>query len=326
MKSLALLLFTLLCLPIPGIGGVEADRSVVQVTFSFPRAEIIGPNTVRIPFRLSDRLIVVQAQVDTLEGNFILDTGADGLVLNGRHFDGERLVSRAASGGVTGGVGRVYSRDMEQIGWGDLTYRDLRADVIDLSHIEYKKNIRLLGLIGFELLEDFEVFIDFQLRQLTLSRVDRKGRLLDTLPALEKPTDSLEFKLINYVIVLPVRVGGKKAAFSLDTGAEVNLLDRFVNRKVLDHFEILKRVKLNGTGPNAVEVLAGRLSSVQCGPVFCRPMQTLLTNLDDIEKVYGFSLDGVIGFEFLFRRRIAINYRREMLYFYSWYSQNEQRP
>lgn len=324
MKIFILLIWFFLLFPASSFGEVKGNWSK-QVSLSFPEAEIIGPNTVRIPFRLSDRLILVQAGVDTLKGNFVLDTGAEGLVLNARHFEGERLQA-AASGGVTGGVRRVYLREMEEMTWGLLTYLDLEADVIDLSHIEYKKNIRLLGLIGYELLKDFEIFIDFQLRQLTLRRLDRKGRRLDTLPLLEQPSDSMDIQVIRYVIVLPSEVGGKKVAFSLDTGAEVNLLDRRINRRVLDHFEILKRVKLNGTGPNSVEVLAGRLGSVRCGPVNCRPMQTLLTNLDDIQDVYGFSLDGVLGFEFLFRRRVAINYRRKMLYFYPWYKRNEQRP
>src|SRR5690242_9151111 len=39
-----------------------------------------------IPFNRIGNLIVVKAKVDTVEGNFILDTGAPGLVLNLTYF------------------------------------------------------------------------------------------------------------------------------------------------------------------------------------------------------------------------------------------------
>ncbi|MCF6347444.1 MAG: hypothetical protein L3J20_03990 [Flavobacteriaceae bacterium] len=48
----------------------------------FPKAEYISENTVRIPFKLIDHLIVIEAEVLNRKGNFIIDTGSDKLVLN----------------------------------------------------------------------------------------------------------------------------------------------------------------------------------------------------------------------------------------------------
>ncbi len=53
---------------------------------SFPKAEILNKNTARIPFRLIDNLIVVEAQLYNKKGNFVIDTGSKTLILNKVHF------------------------------------------------------------------------------------------------------------------------------------------------------------------------------------------------------------------------------------------------
>ena len=103
----------------------------------------------------------------------------------------------------------------------------------------------------------------------------------------------------------------------LDSGAELNLLDRKVNRKVLDKFTIIKRVNLIGVGKNEVEVLAGALNEVQCGNQYSEKMNTLLTSLDEINQSFDVNVQGVLGYEFLKKRRVMINYQKRKLYFFS---------
>ena len=53
---------------------------------TFPKAEKINEYTTRIPFKLIDHLIVVEAELMNKKGNFIIDTGSYSLILNKVHF------------------------------------------------------------------------------------------------------------------------------------------------------------------------------------------------------------------------------------------------
>src|SRR5690606_22581505 len=75
--------FILLCFVF--FGCVTAQANTIK-TIVFPKAEIINKNTARIPFKLIDHLIVVEAELLGKKGNFIIDTGSETLILNKVHF------------------------------------------------------------------------------------------------------------------------------------------------------------------------------------------------------------------------------------------------
>ncbi|MEZ4994535.1 MAG: pepsin/retropepsin-like aspartic protease family protein [Saprospiraceae bacterium] len=286
----------------------------------FPLAVQSSPNTIHIPFKMVGRLIAVEARADTVAGTFIVDTGAERLLLNRNHFR-ERYYEQFTSVGNTGMVQAVSQRWVDSLFWDNLTFPEVKANVLDLSHIERKKHIRLVGIIGQNVFADFELFLDFQSQQLVLTRLDAAGNRLDPDAIWESPYDSLDFRLVEHLIMVEAEVQGRTLKFNLDSGAEVNLLDRRVKRKVLDDFEIVKRVKMVGTGQKQIEVLAGVLHHVRCGNQENEEMRTLITNLSQMSTNFGTRIDGVIGYEFLNSRRTLINYKRRKLYFF-----RPQRP
>ncbi|MCB9267590.1 MAG: hypothetical protein H6558_21410 [Lewinellaceae bacterium] len=316
----------LLCLTLSGLlvpafalsGPVPATVEVHHI--EFPRRTSLGRHTIRVPFELAGRLIVVEAAVEGISGNFILDTGSSHLILNASHFDGGLSRRTVAAAGSTGSVEEASIRPVRDFVCDSLFFDNLQAHVIDLSHIEEKKNIRVLGLIGYEVLKDFEVLIDFQLQQATLTRLNEQGERLDSLAILEEPEDSLSFQLKGHVIILDGWVDKTPVKFGLDSGAELNLLHSRVKRRILNHFKIARRANLNGIGGQSVEVLAGKLYRFRCNNrIRCSGMRTLLTNLDDINASFGTQLQGLVGYEFLCTRRTIINYKKEKLYFLKWY-------
>jgi hypothetical protein len=295
----------------PSDHGFEVRR-----TIAFPQAVVRNINTIYIPFTLVGQLIAVQARVDTLEGNFLFDTGAERLVLNRHHFPGFDSGLHQTVAGATGVVQSATRHSIDSLFISQLFVLDVQAHVTDLTHLEERKNTRILGILGYHVYRDFEVFIDFPNRLIMLSRVDRRGTRIDTMRLWETPMDSLSFVLRGHVIVVPAEVNGVTLQMMLDSGAELNLLDRRVRRRVLDNFTILKRVNLIGMGTREVEVLAGTLSDVSCGNQRMASMNTLLTSLDEINGSFGISVHGVIGYEFLKERRMMINYAKGKLYFF----------
>ncbi len=281
---------------------------------SFPGAMIGNVHTIHIPFRLVGRLIAVEGRIGDVSGNFLFDTGSEVLLLNRRYF-GRGEVSSTASLGSSGIVESIGKSEIDTLHIDRLSVLNLNVHIVDLTHIESKKNIQLHGIIGYNVLKDFEVLIDYPSRIITLSRLDNSGNPLEQRLGWEQKSDSIRFYLRQHLITFGGRIGGKSLVFALDTGAELNLLDRLVGRKVLNHFEILKRVKMVGVGKCEIEVIAGLLREFKCGNQEPKEMHTLLTNLDDFNAAFRTSIHGVLGYEFLFDKRILINYKKERLYF-----------
>jgi hypothetical protein len=262
------------------------------------------------------RLIAVEARVDTQQGMFFLDTGASDLLLNRKYFDGESTLSSTSTAGIGGEFGRLSTRRVDTLFWDGLEIMDLVGHVIPLTHIEETKNAKVIGILGYKVFRDFEVLIDYSIRQLIVTRVDKRGNRLDPNAIFQIPTDSMEFKLIGHAVVLTGRVSGIKLKFALDTGAELNLLDVRVKRRVLDNFEILRRTTMMGAGEKEIEVLAGILYGVDLDVDQNIGMRTLLTRMWKVNDAMGTSLDGILGYEFLFDKRVLINYKKEKLYFF----------
>lgn len=301
-----------LCFSISGYGTGET----IRCSLSFPDGVSVSQNTIYIPFRMVGRLIAVEARVDTQQGFFFLDTGASNLLLNQNYFEGESTIASSNAYGVGGNIGQLSTKRVDTLFWDGLEIRDLEGHVVSLTHIEETKRTKVLGILGYKVFRDFEILIDYSIRQLIVTRVDKKGNRLDRDAIFQIPIDSMDFKLIGHAIVMSAQVNGVKLKLALDTGAELNLLDVRVKRKVLDNFEILRRTTMLGAGHKEIEVLAGVLHGVDLTVDQKIGMRTLLTQMWKVNDAMGTKLDGILGYEFLFDKRALINYKKEKLYFF----------
>lgn len=316
MNVLRILILCLLCSgSIQGRNSLTDEDPVIDLTF--PAAFSANINTIYIPFQLVGRLMVVEAAIDTVRGNFIVDTGSERLLLNKNYFSGEGRDVAVTSVSNTGLVD-AREKIIDKLQLSQLQVPRLVAHIVDLSHIEFKKNTRIMGILGYNVFKEFEVMIDFQNMLVVLSRVDKSGQRLDTIPYYERPNDSLRFEHHRHLIVVEVIINGVKSKMFLDSGAELNLIDRRIGRKVLDKFKIIKRVNLVGVGKHQVEVIAGIIEEAMCGNQKGINMNTLLTSLDEINEKMGVRVEGVLGYEFLHTRRTLINYQKQKLYFYAY--------
>ncbi|QCX37824.1 hypothetical protein FF125_05000 [Aureibaculum algae] len=314
MKAFRLFIFVFLC---SSTILFADDKEKSANTLQFPKAEYIGENTVRIPFKLYDRLIVIEAEIFNRKGNFIIDTGAEKLLLNNVHFDGtNNKPSDLMHSGVSSEIDEVKIKWLKKILVKDFSIDNVKSNILDLSHIEKTKKMQLFGVIGYDVLRDYEIFIDFYLKQITLSKINNDGDKVDKLPYLEKITDTLNFSLRKHTVVLDSYVNNQKLRFGLDTGAEMNLLDKSVSKKVMKNFKTPKQIVVVGAGKQKRNVLAGKLHKVKLSStIYCGPMKTIITNLKNMNVAYGTELDGVLGYEFIVTRRMILNYKKKQLYF-----------
>ena len=284
-----------------------------------------GPNSVIIPFRNVGGLVLLSGIVDGREGHFILDTGANGLVLNSRYFDGTRLADQRQGVGLDGTVGVVAEKVQDSLLLDELHFYNVRAQIVDLREIEKRKKERLLGLIGYQILKTFEVQINYRLSFVTFSRVDGRGNLLTPLPHTAEKMDSFEIVMRTHLPVIEVEVGGVRKRMGIDSGAEVNLLNTRKNKQILSkHFKIVRKMKVSGLGGQRIEGLVGRLYSLALKKRYrCGSLATAVLNLSNLEAMYSTNLDGILGYPFLAPWVFSINYRKRLLYIHPF---TQMRP
>lgn len=296
-----------------------APPAFSQWDMTLLHSEWVTPNIIRIPFTLTGTLITVRARLDTLEGNFFFDTGASSLLLNQRYLSRPLAGAAENAGGITGKVRVLGASKVNTFVLDNLQVVNVMADCIDMTHIERSKKTELLGIIGYRIFDGFEVLFDYESSRIVLIRTDSKGNPLEALPNWEyQPLGSFPVVTAGHVAVIKLQFAGRSAKFfALDSGAEQNLLSVTTNKRFLkEHFEISKRVKLNGAGKESVEVLSGLLKNAQVDTFFFQPMATLLLNLTEINTIYQTNVDGVLGYEFLSQRPMSINYKKRRLRFY----------
>jgi hypothetical protein len=284
----------------------------------FPEGRYDADSSVGIiPFSKAGNLIVVKAKVDTMEGNFILDTGSPHLVLNLTYFrDYPSTHSQSEDKqGITGSVENVLQTTVRNFSFGDLKQYNVNADLVNLGHIENRKGIRILGLIGMELLENYEMIIDFEKNLIYLHLVSKKKSSVYQHEMLNDTsayyTSSIEMK--DGRVIVRTEIAGKKIRLIVDSGAETNILDSRLPDNVFDKVMISSRIVLTGIGDKKIEALRGNLSEITIGGQKAENLPVLITNLEKTCFSYGGCVDGVLGFDFLSLKKIGFNFvKRKM--------------
>lgn len=306
---MAILVFLLNC-------EVQAhENPSLNLSLSFVNISLDGINTVIVPFELVDGLMVIKAKINNeTEENFIIDTGANGLVLNKKYYLASSM-SNAEGLGLNGSIENIGSKVIDTTSVDELTFFDLNADVVDLSAIEQKKKLKINGLIGYNVLRNFEMMLNYAKRYITLSRLDDSGNILDVMPHTEDKVDSFAIEIAKGVPILEVKVNKIVKKMAIDTGSEFNLLNTKNNKDVMQNFTPIKKISLAGAEGKNIDAIGGRLYRLSIGDRYkCGALSTVLMDLKNLSRLYGTSLDGILGFEFLSPWVMSINYKKKLLY------------
>lgn len=272
-----------------------------------------------IPFTRAGNLILIKARIDSLEGNFILDTGAPHLVLNMTYFRDytpSRHISAEESGGITGTASSLAPTDIGELSMGPIHYSKIIADRVNLGHIENSRGVKILGLLGVQLFKRFEMIIDYENSLLYLHLIGRKEASTYQSPQLSDPETYHTFpiNIQDHKLLTNVHVGGKKLIFVIDTGAESNVLDSRLPDRIFENVAITRRVVLRGSGTSEVEALYGNISNMKMGNLAISSLPVLVTNLEKLCFSYDRCIDGMLGFDFLSMQKIGFNFVRNKMY------------
>ena len=271
-----------------------------------------GSDSCIIPFSRAGNLILIRAKADTTEGNFILDTGAPGLVLNITYFRNYPVTTdtQEEQSGITGTVLAVKKTEVGKLVFDCVSSNAITADLVNLGHIENVRGVKIFGLIGLSVLRQFEMIIDYENSLLYLYRIPKKNASSFKSSLLKDASayNTVPIEIWNNKIVTRTTMAGKKLRLIIDTGAESNMLDSRLPNKIFENVEILRRIKLTGAGDKKVEALYGNLNNLTIGNQNTGSLPVIITNLEKTCLADNSCIDGILGFDFLSLHKIGFNF------------------
>ena len=289
-------------------------------TLSFPGLQS-GPDSMSfsIPFSRAGNLILLRAKVDSTEGNFVLDTGCQGLVLNKTYFRNYPTTSdhTAETQGITGTAAVAAEQtNVRRFSFGSVQEYNVKANLANLGAIENSKGIKVVGLLGVQFLAGCELIIDYE-QNLLFFHVIHKKELKSYRHVMLADTASyhvIPFEMTDNRIIVRTTMAGKKLRFIIDCAAETNILDSRLPDKVFANFSVTGKVNLVGVGNKKVEALKGNLSGFMIGNRFLTDMPVIITNLEKTCFSYGGCVDGILGLDNLSVTKIGFNFATNKLY------------
>ncbi|HET8963175.1 MAG TPA: retroviral-like aspartic protease family protein [Chitinophagales bacterium] len=273
-----------------------------------------------IPLKRVGNLFLLEAKVDSIEGNFILDTGAPNLVLNQTYFRNSKMSDGTSASGIGSSNNNIKRLNTDSLAIGDLVFKKIIADVIPLGHLENMRGIRVIGLLGAGLFYNLEMEIDAFNSVLILYKTDKQGNRLvlnENTPIVIHDL-LIPMQLFNNVLMINGKINGKNLKFVFDTGAEINVLDNNVHDKVLEYFTLTTRKIISGSTNSKIEVLNGEIQELEIGITQFKNIPFVVSDLSNLQSVYGLNIDGILGFDIIVKGKIVINMKQKLfiMYFY----------
>lgn len=265
----------------------------------------------RHPIVIRKKLILVKARVDDVEGFFLLDTGISQLTLNARIFGEGSRESLILMTDITGITRPFRERFIKDFAWGALRRKRFLAFVVEMEILERVLNTEILGLIGYDVLKDIELRIDYGARFLILHRLDKEGIPLED--AAPPPDHILQFRMRGHLPSIEVNIRpGESLCLGLDSGSALNILSQkwksLLQDQALGHYKIRYNGALSSRRVDYLVLpridIAQELALIHSKFAFTR-----LTHLWE----HSVAVDGLLGIELFRLGKVAINYKRRQI-------------
>ncbi|MEM8888807.1 MAG: pepsin/retropepsin-like aspartic protease family protein [Bacteroidota bacterium] len=286
--------------------------SLITMAFKFPAIpmqEYSQVEAVSIPFKQTSGLIFVKARINGKKENFILDTGAPALILNSAHFEeGEEAETLK---GVSGQISTSII-EVEKFDWEGIAAEDFEVRSMDLSHLEAATGRAFAGLIGYDLVKDYELLIDYEKSEMLLFK-EGKSEYHEKI----QPADEISFEYMAHIPSLSCKIGKEKFMLGLDTGAANNLVNQDSYSKIEEsQISILGSDELRGANKEVSEVVSFSVADFSISEQAYGNMTFVKA---DISHLQGEDehIDGLIGYPVLSQQKTSINFPKQKMYFWN---------
>ncbi len=259
------------------------------------------PTPVKLPVRFVNGLAVVRVAIGRSTYDFLLDSGAAGIVVDPAVVEQQNLERYGNRVGATLGAFPESSTIVPQIGVGTLKMRNVVARVVAVP-FHPDDRTRIAGLLGFDFFADAVVHVDMERNLVEALAPERFRAPLDTT--------AIGLSLDDKTAAVHARTGSAVARVVLDTGANRTLFETaFADKADFSPERVASIQHFRGMGGFA-SAETTRIPSLELGNVFTRDATVDVSNADFGSE----DVDGVIGSDLLRAYDLWFDYRTNAVY------------
>ena len=277
-----------------------------------------APPAITVPFRLTpNKMIAVQAKLDSLQGWFIFDTGSPRTMVNRRYFHPSRQRSRSYSritdvSGVPM-VGRdtytAHEFDLQGIKEEGGQYLS-----IEMSQMEREDGIEALGMIGAQTLQGYDVLYNYADSTLTFIRPQDTDAFLEANYPLEALRE-VPLTIVEHVPCVEAKIGDDIYQLGIDCGAGGGVLSQAYRRQLANFSRPVGAMELTGISRIPVRVTQIQVYRLEIGGKVFTSMDFLLHNLRTMGIEAEDGIDGLVGYDVLSKQKTLISIENRRMIF-----------
>ncbi|HEX3463291.1 MAG TPA: retroviral-like aspartic protease family protein [Candidatus Elarobacter sp.] len=279
--------------PDPRDVEIPPPRRVVE----FPEKQ----TTVRLPVRFVNGLAVVRVIVGRGAYDFLLDSGAAGIVVDPSVVDQQNLERYGQRVGATLGTFPETTTIVPQMTIGGLRMRNVVSRVVKVP-FRVDERTHVAGLLGFEFFADAVVHVNVEKNLAEAIAPER----------FHAPPDasSVGLALDDKTPAVMVRAGTTSGRVVLDTGANRTVFETaFAERADFTPQRVASTMHVRGIG-GFTSAEATRVPAFELGGIWTRGATADVANADlGTEDV-----DGIVGTDFLRTYEMWFDYRLNAVY------------
>lgn len=172
-----------------------------------------------VPFQLINGLIVVEAEINGTTGNYIMDSGSNGILLN-KNSEKSVVSYQTLNSTLEGSETTIKSFKV-----GDFELKQLLGFSTDLTNLEAYLNKPLAGILGCSIFVPNALSFDFINSTIVISEKSPEKLKMEGLTCLA-------YTVTDDLPIVELIIEGNNYAFILDTGASTHFIEGTLLNKI----------------------------------------------------------------------------------------------
>lgn len=288
--------------------SVQVKTLDKKTDFETPAQEIIT-----VPMEIQDNMIVVTAKLNGIERKFIFDSGAQSLYLNSRYFGKDTINSISGAKSVNSSISGQDIIPIDSFDFYGIKTQNKDFVMSDLSHL--LKDEEIYGLIGYQVVKDYDWLFDYANKTLTLIKPDKTA---DYINKMQYTTYEIPIQMTSETSHIPFvkgKIGTEEVSLGIDCGAAANLLDIALFDKLKNNLTDITTTELAGVSTQKTDVQKASVKSLALGKKLFENVSTVFNNMNHLNSRWENKIDGLIGYEILSKQKTIVSLRNKKIIF-----------
>jgi hypothetical protein len=274
-------------------------------------------NVIKVPFKIAGKLIALDVTLNGEERTFVLDSGAPVIILNSRYLekaDSNRKILSSTKG-VNGAITGMDISQIKSLKWAGIELHDQELITLDISHLEKALDSEIYGLIGYEMIKDYDLLFDYENKELILLKPEATDSYIEKYFS-EYIVSTAPLKMENHIPVITGYVDDIKLSLGIDSGAESNLVHNELFTNLKKNLKKISSDSLQGADKVEQTVTTAKLKKILIGGKKFKNTDTVFSDISHLNEGYQLQLDGLIGYPILSNQKTLLSFKNNKIMFF----------